>query len=82
MARSVFVVGALLSLMAPAWVAAGPRPGAVDKLDAALRQRAAEPRQLARVIVRTRDVTSVEALISGAVGIYAFWLSHKKHAQP
>jgi len=25
---------------------------------------------------------AVEALISGAVGIYAFWLSHKKHAQP
>ena len=68
MARSVFVVGALLSLMAPAWVAAGPRPGAVDKLDAALRQRTAGPRQLARVIVRTSDFTSVEALIAAVGG--------------
>jgi serine protease AprX len=67
MARFVFALGALLSLLSPAWVAAGPQPGAADKLDAALRQRAADPRQLARVIVRTSDFAAVEALV-GALG--------------
>jgi serine protease AprX len=66
MSRSVFVLGTLLCLMSPAWVAAGPQPGVVDKLDAALRQRVAGPR-LARVIVRTNDVASVEALV-GTLG--------------
>jgi serine protease AprX len=61
MARSVFVLGALLSLVSAAWAAAGPPPVVVDKLDAVLRRRAADPRQMVRVIIRTPDVTSVEA---------------------
>ena len=68
MARSVLVLGALLSLIAPASVAAGPQPGAVEKLDAALRQRVAGARELARVIVRTHDFPSVEALIGASGG--------------
>jgi serine protease AprX len=67
MARSVFVLGALLSMVSAAWAAAGPRPVAADKLDAALRRRAIASGQLTRVIVRTSDVASVETLV-GALG--------------
>jgi serine protease AprX len=67
MARSVFVLGALLSLVSAAWAAAGTQPAPVDKLDAALRRRAGVPGQMARVIIRTRDFGSVEALV-GALG--------------
>jgi serine protease AprX len=66
MARSVFVLGALLSMSA-AWAAAGGQPVAVDKLDAALRGRAAVPRQLTRVIIRTADFAALEALV-GSLG--------------
>ena len=68
MARSVFALGALLSLLPAAWAAAGPRPVAADKLDAALRRRAASPRQMARVIVQTTDFASLDALIQALGG--------------
>ena len=60
-------MGALLSLVSAAWAAAGPQPASVGKLDAALRRRAAVPGQMARVIIRTSDFGSVEALV-GALG--------------
>ena len=68
MARSVFVLGVLLSIASAAWAAAGPQPVAVDKLDAALRRRAAVPRQLTRVIIRTSDFASLEALVRSLGG--------------
>jgi serine protease AprX len=68
MARSVFALGALLSLLQTTSAAAEPRHGAVDKLDTALRRRAASPRQMARVIVQTHDVVSLEALIDNLGG--------------
>ena len=66
MARSVYALGALLSLLSPAWAAAGPGP--VAKLDLVLRQRLSAPRQMARVIVQTADVATVEALVAGLGG--------------
>jgi serine protease AprX len=62
MARSVYALVALISLLSPAWAAAGADP--VAKLDLALRQRSSAPRQMARVIVQTADAGAVEALVT------------------
>jgi serine protease AprX len=68
MARSVFALGTLLSLLWPAWVIAGSPAGAADKLDAALRGRALSARRMVRVIIRTTDVPAVDGLVRALGG--------------
>jgi len=68
MARSVLVLGALVSLLTPlvsATVDAGTRTG---KLDLALQRRIADSHGSARVIVRATDVSEVETRVAAAGG--------------
>src|SRR5829696_3116816 len=68
MARSVLVLGALVSLLTPlvsATVDAGTRTG---KLDLALQRRITDAHGSARVIVRATDLSEVETMVAAAGG--------------
>ena len=67
MARSVFALAALVSLLVPAGAEGAP-PGIAEKLDPLQRARAVAARRMTRVIVQTRDPAAVESAIAALGG--------------
>ena len=68
MARSVLVLGAVLSLLTPMVSSAAGVRAPADRLDAALRRQIAVNQGVARVIVRATAVAAIETAVTGLGG--------------